>query len=50
MNKIEFIAEIFQIENLDTYFAHQTIDYKNELFEFENRNFPKIGDTIKIRI
>ena len=49
-NEIEFIPEIIQIENLDDFYAHQTIDFKNELFEYENRNFPKIGDTIKIRI
>ena len=49
-NKIEFVPEIIQIENLDTFFSHQTIDFKNELFEFEKRNFPKIGDTIKISI
>lgn len=48
--EIEFIPEIIQIENLDDFFAHQTIDFKNNLFEFENRNFPKIGDAIKIRI
>lgn len=49
-NDIEFIPEIIQIENLDDFYAHQVIDFKNDLFEFENRNFPKIGDTIKIRI
>ena len=49
-NEIEFIPEIIQIENLDGFYAHQTIDFKNDLFEFDNRNFPKIGDTIKIRI
>lgn len=49
-NKIMFIPEIVQIENLDDFYAHQTIDYKNELFEIENRNYPKIGDTVKIRI
>ena len=48
--QIEFIPEIIQIENLDNFYSHQTIDFQNELFEFENRNFPKIGDTIKIRI
>lgn len=48
--EIVFIPEIIQIENLNDFYAHQTIDFKNELFEFENRNFPKIGDTIKIRI
>lgn len=49
-NEIEFIPEIIQIENLDNFYAHQTIDCNNELYEFENRNFPKIGDTIKIRV
>lgn len=49
-DEIEFIPEIIQIDNLDGFYAHQTIDYKNDLFEFENRNFPKIGDTIKIRL
>jgi hypothetical protein len=49
-NEIEFIPEIIQIGNLDNFYAHQTIDFKNDLFEFENRNFPKIGDTIKISI
>ncbi|WP_329805073.1 M14 family metallopeptidase [Flavobacterium facile] len=49
-DEIEFIPEIIQVENLDDFYAHQTIDSKNDLFEFENRNFPKIGDTIKIRI
>lgn len=49
-NEIEFIPEIVQIENIDDFYAHQTIDFKNELYVFENRNFPKIGDTIKIRI
>lgn len=49
-DEIEFIPEIIQIENLDEFYAHQTIDFKNTLFEFENRNFPKIGDTIKIRV
>ena len=49
-NEIEFIPEIIQIENLDDFYAHQTIDFKNDLFELENRNFPKIGDIIKIRI
>lgn len=47
---IAFIPEIIQIENLDDFYAHQTIDFKNELFEFENRNFPKIGDTIEIKV
>ena len=47
-DKIEFIAEIIQIENLDYLFAHRTIDYKNKWYEFENRNFPKIGDIVKI--
>jgi hypothetical protein len=46
--KIEFIPEIIQIENLDTFFAHQTIDFENKLYEYENRNFPKIGDIIKV--
>jgi hypothetical protein len=46
--KIEFIPEIIQIENLDTFFAHQTIDFENKLYAFENRNFPKIGDIIKV--
>ncbi len=49
-NKIEFVPEIIQIENLDDFYAHQTIDFKNDLYEFENRNFPKIGDIIRIRI
>jgi hypothetical protein len=49
-DEIEFIPEIIQVENLDDFYAHQTIDSKYDLFEFENRNFPKIGDTIKIRI
>lgn len=49
-DKIEFVPEIIQIENLDNFYAHQTIDYKNELFEYDGRNFPKIGDIIKIRI
>ena len=49
-NEIEFIPEIIQIENLDNFYAHQTIDFNYDLFEFENRNFPKIGDAIKIRI
>ena len=48
--EIEFIPEIIQIENLDDFYAHQTIDFENDLFEFKNRNFPKIGDIIKIRI
>ena len=47
-NSIEFIPEIIQIENLDTFFAHQTIDFENKLYEYENRNFPKIGDIIKV--
>ena len=47
-NRIEFIPEIIQIENLDTFFAHQTIDFENKLYEYENRNFPKIGDIIKV--
>jgi hypothetical protein len=46
--KIAFIPEIIQIENLDSFFAHQTIDFENKLYEFENRNFPKIGDIIKV--
>ena len=37
-----------QIENLDHFFAHQTIDFENKWYEFESRNFPKIGDIIKI--
>ena len=49
-DEIEFIPEIIQIENLDEFYAHKTLDYKNELFEFENRNFPKIGDIIKIKV
>ncbi|WP_353079536.1 M14 metallopeptidase family protein [Flavobacterium sp.] len=47
-NDIVFIPEIIQIENLDTFFAHQTIDFENKLYEYENRNFPKIGDIIKV--
>ena len=47
-DRIEFIPEILQIENLDTFFAHQTIDFENKLYEYENRNFPKIGDIIKV--
>jgi hypothetical protein len=46
--KITFIPEIIQIENLDSFFAHQTIDFENKLYAFENRNFPKIGDIIKV--
>ncbi len=46
--KIAFIPEIIQIENLDSFFAHQTIDFENKLYEFENRNFPEIGDIIKV--
>ena len=46
--KIAFIPEIIQIENLDTFFAHQTIDFENKLYEYEDRNFPKIGDIIKV--
>lgn len=49
-NEIEFIPEIIQIENLDDFYAHQTIDFKNNLYEFEDRNFPKIGDTINIKV
>lgn len=45
--KIAFIPEIIQIDNLDSFFAHQTIDFENKLYAFENRNFPKIGDIIK---
>jgi hypothetical protein len=45
--KIAFIPEIIQIENLDSFFAHQTVDFENKLYAFENRNFPKIGDIIK---
>jgi hypothetical protein len=48
--KIEFIPEIVHIDNLDSFFAHQTIDFENKLFLKKNRNFPKIGDTIKINI
>lgn len=48
--KIEFIPQIVQIENLDGFLAHQTIDFENKLFVKDNRNFPKIGDTIKINI
>ncbi len=47
-SKVEFIPEIIQIENLDDFYAHETVDFEKKLFEFENRNFPKIGDTIKI--
>ena len=46
--KIAFIPEIIQIENLDSFFAHQTIDFENKLYEYENRNFPEIGDIIKV--
>lgn len=46
--KIAFIPEIIQIGSLDSFLAHQTIDYENKLYEFENRNFPKIGDIIKL--
>lgn len=46
--KIAFIPEVVQIDNLDSFLAHQTIDFENKLYEFENRNFPKIGDIIKI--
>lgn len=47
-NEIVWIPEIIEIENIDTFFAHQTVDYENKLYEFDNRNYPKIGDTIKI--
>ncbi|WP_396152079.1 M14 family zinc carboxypeptidase [Flavobacterium sp.] len=47
-NRIEFIPEIIQIENLDTFFAHQTIYFENKMYEYEDRNFPKIGDIIKV--
>ena len=46
--KIAFIPEVVQIDNLDSFLAHQTIDFENKLYEFENRNFPEIGDIIKI--
>ncbi len=47
-NEIVWIPKIIEIENIDTFFAHQTVDYENKLYEFDNRNYPKIGDTIKI--
>ncbi len=46
--KIAFIPEIIQIENLDSFFAHKIIDFENKLYAFENRNFPKIGDIVKV--
>ena len=42
------LREQEQFENLDSFFAHQTIDFENKLYAFENRNFPKIGDIIKV--
>jgi hypothetical protein len=46
--KIKFIPEVVQIGNLESFFAHQTIDFENKLYEFEKRNFPEIGDIIKV--
>ena len=46
--KIEFIPKIIQIENLDQIYAHHIIDFENKLYNYDNRNYPLIGDLVKV--
>lgn len=47
-NQIEFIPEIIQIENLEHIYAHHIIDFENKLYNYDNRNYPLIGDLVKV--
>ena len=47
-DKIEFIPEIIQIENLEHFYAHHIIDFENELYNYDGRNYPLIGDLVSV--
>lgn len=46
-NKIVFVLEVVQLENLENLNFHQVADFQYKLYENESRNYPLIGDLLE---